>query len=85
MRIAITEADRGFGFPLDLLPITLDFERDLNLQSAFGLLDMDHFIRLDEDFSVKKIAENLSALHDHHRKAFEASVTPEALKEWGAK
>ncbi|MGB0744716.1 MAG: TIGR04255 family protein [Opitutales bacterium] len=78
------EANRGLGFPDDLLPIFLSFDRELELESPFGLLDMDHFIHMDNDFSVETVVENLWFLHEHLTKAFEASVTKSALSEWGA-
>jgi uncharacterized protein (TIGR04255 family) len=78
------EANHGYGFPPDLRPIALTFDRDLNLKSPFSLIDMDHFMHVDEDFSVQNIIENLSSLHTHHTKAFAASVTETAMKEWGS-
>lgn len=76
------EANHGLGFPPDLLPIALSFNREINLKSPFGLLDMDHFMHVDSDFSVQTIIDNLWTLHDHQTKAFTASVTDAALKEW---
>jgi uncharacterized protein (TIGR04255 family) len=76
------EANKGFGFPPDLMPTSLAFGRKLNLTSPFGLLDMDHFMHVDDDFSVQKIMEDLSSLHDHQTKAFAASVTETAMEEW---
>jgi len=77
-----SEASRGFGFPEDLHPVSLQFKRNLNLDSPFGLLDMDHFCHLDEDFQVDGVVNHLWSLHDYHAKAFEASVTTTAMKEW---
>ncbi|MCC5835439.1 MAG: TIGR04255 family protein [Opitutales bacterium] len=76
------EANNGFGFPPDLLPISLSFDLDLNLNSPFGLLDMDHFMHVDNDFSVQEIIKNFWALHDLQTKAFAASVTKTAMNEW---
>lgn len=76
------EASRGFGFPPDLLPVTLKFPRDPRMESTFGLLDLDHFITLDEDFSVENAIAHFFALHEHQTKAFKASVTEDALEEW---
>ena len=76
------EASRGFGFPPDLLPVALKFPRDPRMQSTFGLLDMDHFMTLDEDFSVDNAIRHFFTLHEHQTKAFEASVTADALEEW---
>jgi len=76
------EANQGYGFPPDLQPIALAFDRNLNLKSPFGLIDMDHFMHIDDDFSVGKITDDLSSLHDYHTKAFAASVTETAMKEW---
>jgi len=80
-----SEANRGFGFPEDLHPVSLAFERNLNLDSPFGLLDMDHFCHLDEDFQVAGVVDHLWSLHEHHAKAFEASVTQTAMEEWRSK
>ena len=76
------EALKGFAFPPDLLPVSLTFPRDPKMSSSFGLLDLDHFMMLDEDFSVKGAISHLHELHAHQTNAFKASVTPEAIDEW---
>jgi uncharacterized protein (TIGR04255 family) len=76
------EAKSGFGFPPDLLPLQLTFPQDLRRDSPFGLLDMDHMLNREFDFSVDEIIANFWDLHKHQTKAFEASVTNEALEEW---
>jgi uncharacterized protein (TIGR04255 family) len=76
------EASRGFGFPPDLLPISLKFKQDRLLQSPFGLLDMDHYTILDEDFSIQTALSHFFTLHEHQTKAFRASITDAALEEW---
>lgn len=76
------EAVRGFGFPPDLLPLSLKIERPLQLKAPFGLLDLDHFSSAEEDFSYDSILRQFWSLHDHQTKAFRASVTNEALAEW---
>lgn len=76
------EANKGLGFPPDLLPVSLRFDRALDLQSPFGLLDMDHFMHVDDDFIVQDIVDKLWSLHDHQTKAFAASVTEPAMEEW---
>ena len=78
------EADRGLGFPPDLLPVSLRFDRDLQRESPFGLLDMDHFMYFDDEFSVPRIINGLWSLHNHLTKAFEASVTKVAMNEWSS-
>lgn len=76
------EADVGFGFPPDLLPMQLEFPRDPRMKSPFGLLDLDHFSTLEADFTVDEVVARFFALHEHQTKAFEASVTLAALEEW---
>jgi len=76
------EAIRGYGFPPDLQPLTLSIPRELRQKSPFGLLDLDHILTAEEDFSTDSIHAHFWHLHDHHTKAFRASVTPDALDEW---
>ncbi len=76
------EADAGLGFPPDLLPIQLEFPQDPRRNTPFGLLDLDHFSTQETDFSVDTVMNRFFVLHEHHTKAFEASVTPFALEEW---
>lgn len=76
------EASHGLGFPPDLLPTNLHFNRDPRMKSSFGLLDMDHYIALDENFEIQSAINHFFNLHDHQTKAFEASVTTDAIEEW---
>ncbi len=76
------EADAGFGFPPDLLPMQLEFPRNPRMTSPFGLLDMDHFSMNEADFSTEEVVSRFFDLHEHQTVAFEASVTAEALEEW---
>jgi len=76
------EAGRGFGFPPDLLPITLKLRRDPVMDSPFGLLDLDHHIGVEEQFSVESAIAHFEFLHGHQTRAFKASVTEDALTEW---
>ena len=76
------EADSGFGFPPDLLPVQLAFPQDPRMKSPFGLLDMDHFSTLEADFTVDDVVTRFATLHEHQTKAFETSVTPAAIEEW---
>ena len=76
------EANRGFGFPPDLLPVSLELRRDPGMKSPFGLLDLDHHITVEEDFSVDSAIAHFEFLHHHQTLAFKASVTPAALEEW---
>jgi len=76
------EAKSGFGFPPDLLPVQLTFPQDPRRESPFGLLDMDHMLTREFDFSVEEIIARFWTLHNHQTKAFEASVKPEAIEEW---
>ena len=76
------EAARGFGFPPDLLPISLNLRRDPMLTSTFGLLDLDHHVQVNDDFSIESVISQFEFLHDYQSRAFEASVTPEAIAEW---
>ncbi len=77
-----SEAEAGLGFPPDLLPVNLTFPTNIQVNSPFGLLDLDHFLIQDEDFSVEAAITQLEELHTHHRKAFETSVTDTAIEEW---
>lgn len=77
------EASSGFGFPPDLLPSNLQFRRDPKVNGPFGLLDLDHFLVADEDFSMERIQSVFSDLHEYQTLAFKRSVTEEALNEWG--
>lgn len=76
------EAARGFGFPPDLLPVSLKLRRDPMLTSTFGLLDLDHHVQVNDDFAIGSVISHFEFLHDYQSRAFEASVTPEALAEW---
>lgn len=76
------EAKSGFAFPPDLLPVQLAFPINLQQNSPFGLLDMDHMLNREFDFSVDEIIPGFRDLHKHQTKAFRASVTDEALEEW---
>ena len=73
------EASHGFGFPPDLLPVNLKFPRDPRMEVPFGLLDLDHYISLNEDFTVESAIAHFLTLHEHLTKAFMSSVTPAAL------
>ena len=52
------------------------------MKSPFSLLDLDHFSTREFEFSVEEVNACFSALHIHQTKAFEASVTTDALEEW---
>lgn len=75
-------APKGFAFPSDLLPTTLKFKRQLHLESPFGLLDLDHYITVDEDYSVESLRNYLCFLHERQSEAFEDSVSESAIDEW---
>jgi uncharacterized protein (TIGR04255 family) len=76
------EAQKGLGFPPDLLPLNLKFNRELRMDNEFGMLDMDHFVTLNEEFDIPATIEHLWKLHEYQTDAFTASVTEEALMEW---
>lgn len=76
------EAARGFGFPPDLLPVNLILRRSPLMESTFGLLDLDHHIQVNDDFSIESVISKFEFLHDYQSLAFEASVTQDAIDEW---
>jgi uncharacterized protein (TIGR04255 family) len=81
--VRYVEGVSGFAFPPDLLPMSLAFTRNPVQKSRFGLLDFDHFTEQSMDYNVETGLSQAWLLHGVLEKAFKASVTPAALKEWG--
>lgn len=77
-----TETQKGLGFPPDLLHTGLNLKRDPRIDGAFALLDMDHMLTKEMDVDIPQILATFDDLHEYHQKAFEKSVTPQALEEW---
>jgi len=76
------EALGGFGFPPDLLPVSLNLRREPLMDSPFALLDLDHYRENDEDFSVETAIRDFDFLHEYQSRAFKASITQDAIDEW---
>jgi len=51
-------------------------------EGMHAIIDTDAFYQQREVFDVSKLEQRLSALHDEILKAFDATVTPYALKVW---
>ena len=81
--VRYTEAMRGFAFPPDLGPfISLQLNRAPEQDSAFGLLDTDHFDERRGAFDVSDTIERAGDLHDILDQSFRELVTPAALEAW---
>ena len=75
--------DGEVGFPPDLLPnIPRVAERFRVLRGRHAILDTDGYFEEREPFSLDRIKDHLSAIHDEIAKTFDATVTPNAVKVW---
>jgi uncharacterized protein (TIGR04255 family) len=81
--VRYVEGSSGFAFPPDLMPVSLAFTRNPVQKSPFGLLDFDHFTEESMDYNVETVLARAWSLHRVLEKAFKASVTVCAFKEWG--
>lgn len=75
--------DGEVGFPPDLLPNILRLaERFSVLRGRHAILDTDGSFEAREPFSLDRIADHLQTIHDEIAKAFNETVTPNALEIW---
>jgi uncharacterized protein (TIGR04255 family) len=77
-----TEAVQGLAFPVDLLPVGVEFRRPIQLTTRFALLDTDHFDMAQFGYSSATVLERIAGLHDTLDQIFRELVTPNAFKEW---
>jgi uncharacterized protein (TIGR04255 family) len=75
--------DGEVGLPPDLAPGSLTIaERFRGLRGRHAILDTDGFFETREPFSLDHIRDHLRVIHDEIAKAFQATVTPRAIKAW---
>ena len=71
------------GFPLDLRPVGMALApRFSGVKGVHAILDTDASYEVRQAFDMAKLSECLKGLHDDIRVAFDATVTPRALKTW---
>lgn len=71
------------GFPLDLQPVGMALaSKFAGVKGVHAILDTDASYEVRQDFDMAKLLECLKGLHDDIRVAFDATVTPHALKTW---
>jgi uncharacterized protein (TIGR04255 family) len=75
--------DGEVGLPPDLAPGSLTIaERFRGLRGRHAILDTDGFFETREAFNLDYIRDHLRVIHDEIAKAFQATVTPRAIKTW---
>lgn len=74
------------GFPMDLQPVGMALAPKFSgVKGVHAILDTDASYEVRQDFDMAKLSECLKGLHDDIRVAFDATVTPHALKTWNRK
>lgn len=68
--------------PPDLAATTLGVRTPVDPNAQNGLLDIDHFTRIEKDFNPDAVIDVFWKLHTYSDTAFRESVTSEALDTW---
>lgn len=68
--------------PPGLNATRLEFDNQRNNDDPFRVLDFDHIWRGEMDFVVEEIMAKMWGLHEFIGKAFQATVTTDAMKVW---
>jgi uncharacterized protein (TIGR04255 family) len=83
MVIRITQNDRGFALPPDLLGGAPEHAPRAKRGELVTLIDMDHFIEGKFDADADWVVEKAYGMHDHLIETFhERVVTPDAIEAW---
>ena len=73
------------GFPLDLQPMGVNIApRFAGIKGVHAILDTDASHEERQSFDIAALRKRLSTLHDDVWTAFDATVTPYALKAWNS-
>ena len=83
LRARVVIQSGGLGFPPDLLPGSMALQsRFLERQGLHAILDTDGFVEGRKLFDLGAVGQQLHEIHKVIGAAFEATVTPTAMKAW---
>lgn len=81
--VRLLQSSRGGFLPPDLEAPHLTFNNKPPADAVTSILDIDHFINLQEEFAPAKLLEVMWQLHGFTKQTFETAVTKQALEKWG--
>lgn len=82
--VQTVERPAGLIIPPDLISLQLKLRKPEFMETAFGILDFDHFSEYAQavDYSTDEILKEFWGLHDVVDKAFRKVTTEEAKRDW---